>query len=57
MKSWWKSKTLWLAILQILMGIVGQQSGTTDSGTTTALIGSGVATGALRLLTTTKIKH
>ena len=55
-KPWWKSKTLWLAVLQIISGLVGQYSGTTDATTSAALVGSGAAFGALRTITKAGLK-
>lgn len=55
-KPWWKSKTLWLAILQLVSAIIGEQTGTMDMQTALALGGSGGAMAALRLITNTGIK-
>jgi hypothetical protein len=48
MKPWWKSKTLWLAIIQILAGLLGGGTGTTDTPTSAALVTSGVLHGLNR---------
>jgi|TARA_Y100000034_G_scaffold131452_1_gene192215 hypothetical protein len=53
-KDWYKSKTLWMGVLQVVGGIA---FGIADAmGTGMALTFSGVATIALRIITKTEIK-
>lgn len=55
MKTIFTSKTMWFCFGQIVFGIVGLISGWIDSGTSTSLIMTGLASIGLRFKTTQPI--
>ena len=53
MKAWYYSKTLWYAVISVVIGILAYLKGNIEAGT--MITGNGLIVAFLRILTTTNI--